>query len=105
MIPLIDREKTGCRIRMMMEERGITVQEVRSYLCLGCVQSIYHWFHGISLPTLDNLYALSELMQVPMDTLICGDRDYTQVKHERQVQRRMRFFYRNICCSMETRSE
>ena len=98
MIPLIDREKTGQQIRSMMEERGITVPEVQRYLCLGCVQSIYHWFQGKSLPSLDNLYALSELMQVPMDALICGDRGCVQIKTERPVQRRMRFFYRYIYC-------
>lgn len=54
MIPLIDREKTGRQIKMMMEARGITVQEVQRYLCLGCVQSIYHWFHGTSLSSLDD---------------------------------------------------
>lgn len=96
MIPLIDREKTGQQIKKMMEERGITVLEVQKYLCLGCVQSIYHWFHGLSLPSLDNLYALSELMQVPMDVLICGDRGCVQIKPDRPVQRRMRFFYRYI---------
>ncbi|MBE6018346.1 MAG: helix-turn-helix transcriptional regulator [Lachnospiraceae bacterium] len=98
MIPLIDREKTGRQIRMMMEERGITVQEAQSYLCLGCVQSIYHWFSGKSLPSLDNLYALSELMQVPMDALICGDRGCVQIKPETPIQKRMRFFYRYIYC-------
>lgn len=98
MIPLIDREKTGQQIRKIMDERGITVQEVQKYLCLGCVQSIYHWFHGMSLPSLDNLYALSELMQVPMDALICGERGCVQMRPEKPVQKRMRFFYRYICC-------
>ena len=98
MIPLIDREKSGRQIKMMMEARGLTVQEVQRYLCLGCVQSIYHWFHGISLPSLDNLYALSELLQVPMDALICGDRGCMQTESERPVQIRMWFFYICIYC-------
>ena len=98
MIPLIDREKTGQQIRKIMEERGITVLEIQKYLSLGCVQSIYHWLHGTSLPSLDNLYALSELIQVPMDALICGDRGCVQIKPDTPVQRRMRFFYIHIYC-------
>ena len=98
MIPLIDREKTGQQIKKMMEERGITVLEVQKYLCLGCVQSIYHWFHGKSLPSLDNLYALSELMQVPMDALVCGDRGCVQIEPDKPVQKRIRFFYRHTYC-------
>ena len=102
---MLDNRYALLFIRLMMEERGITVQEAQRYLCLGCVQSIYHWFHGISLPSLDNLYALSELMQVPMDVLICGDRGCMQIRHERPVQKRMRFFYRYICCINGRRSE
>ena len=29
---------------------------------------------GNSLPTIDNLYALSELFQMPVDEMICGNR-------------------------------
>ena len=105
MIPQIDREETGQQIRKLMEERGITVQQAQNYLCLGCVQSIYHWFHGMSLPTLDNLYALSELLQVPMDALISGDRGCVQAKKERPIQKRMRFFYIYIYCSMGKQSQ
>ena len=31
---------------------------------------------GRSLPTIDNVYALSELFKVPMDQIICGNREY-----------------------------
>ena len=96
MIPLIDSKETGRQLKKMMDERKISVREVQSYLHLGCVQSIYHWFHGMSLPSLDNLYALSELMQVPMDALVCGDRGCAQIKAEKPIQKRMRFFYRYI---------
>ena len=76
MFPIIDKVKTGRQIRRFMEMRGLTVQDVREALSLGCVQSVYHWFDGQSLPTLDNLYALSELLQVPMDMLVVGNRRY-----------------------------
>ena len=35
-------------------------------------QSVYDWFRGKNLPTLDNLYALSRLLMVPMDTLVAA---------------------------------
>ena len=76
MTPTIDKEKTGQQIRLLMRERGLTVRDVESALSLACVQSVYHWLDGQSLPTVDNLYALSELLKVPMDTLICGNRRY-----------------------------
>ena len=67
MVPVIDKQKTGNQIRKYMNLRGLSVQDVKTYLSLGCVQSVYHWLDGQSAPSLDNLYALSELLRVPMD--------------------------------------
>ena len=67
MIPLIDKRATGNQLRRLMDTRGITVKDVQQYLELGSVQSIYHWLNGSSMPTIDNLYALSELFQVTID--------------------------------------
>ena len=44
-----------------MDQHKLTVKAVQQFLGLGSAQSIYHWLNGISLPTIDNLYALSEL--------------------------------------------
>lgn len=74
MYPLIDRQATGQRIRQIMDERGISVKNMQEYLGFACVQSIYHWLDGTSLPSLDNLYAISELLQIPMDLIVCGNR-------------------------------
>ena len=76
MVPVIDKRKTGEQIRKYMNLRGLTVQDVKIYLSLGCVQSVYHWLDGQSARSLDNLYALSELLRVPMDLLVAGNRSY-----------------------------
>ena len=76
MTPTIDKAKTGQQIRLLMEKRGVTVRDVKDALSLACVQSVYHWLDGQSMPTLDNLYALNELLKVPMDMLVCGNRRY-----------------------------
>ena len=72
--PIIDVRGTGQRIRKIMEECGYTVSDVQEYLDLTTPQSIYHWFRGRNLPTIDNLYALSELFKVPIDEMVCGNR-------------------------------
>ena len=72
--PIINVRGTGQRIRKIMEERGYTVSDVQEYLNLTTPQSIYHWFRGRNLPTIDNLYALSELFKVPIDEMVCGNR-------------------------------
>ena len=74
MLPTINKRETGVNLRRIMDKRGITAKDVQEYLGLGCVQSVYRWIEGISMPTIDNLYALSELFQVPMDEMVCGNR-------------------------------
>lgn len=71
---MIDREATGKRIKECMEVRGFTVQDVQKYLNLATPQAVYHWLNGRSLPSIDNLYALSEYLHVPMDSLVRGSR-------------------------------
>ena len=67
MFPLINKQETGVNLRRIMDMRGITPKDVQEYLGLGCVQSVYRWIDGVNMPTIDNLYALSELFQVPID--------------------------------------
>lgn len=67
--------QTGQNIRHIMQMKGMAVKDVQEYLGLAAPQSIYHWFAGRSLPTVDNLYALSGLFCVPMDALVRGSRD------------------------------
>lgn len=74
MFPLINKRETGVNLRRILDMRGITLKDVQEYLGLGCVQSVYRWTEGISMPTIDNLYALSELLQVPIDAIVCGNR-------------------------------
>ena len=76
--PTIDTEKTGENLRNMMLRRGLTVKDIQKFLGLSAPQGIYHWFNGRNLPSVDNLYALSELFHVSMDSLLVGNRDYRQ---------------------------
>ena len=58
-----------------MNRCGLSAKDVQEYLGLGCVQSVYRWIDGINMPTIDNLYALSALFQVPIDSIVRGDRE------------------------------
>ena len=74
MFPLINKRETGIQLRRIMDRLGLSARDVQEYLGLGCVQSVYRWLDGQSMPTVDNLYALSELFQMPMDEIVCGNR-------------------------------
>ena len=92
MVPAIDQKATGRQIRIILKLRGFTVQDVKDRLMLGCVQSVYHWLDGQSLPSLDNLYALSKMLGVPMDRLIIGTEDYEKTKPAKEKTKHLLYY-------------
>lgn len=100
MFPLINKRETGVNLRRIMDKRGITAKDIQEYLGLGCVQSVYHWLEGISMPTIDNLYALSELFQVPIDAIVRGNRSSIVSnifsKPQNAQERRLYAYYERI---------
>lgn len=68
--PLIDMEATGKNIRKIMDEKGITPTEVQNVCGLGSLQAVYKWFGGKSVPNIDNLGILSNLLDTSIDDLV-----------------------------------
>ena len=93
MIPTIDMKTTGIRLKRIMKMYGFSVKDVQQYLGLGSVQSVYHWLNGSSLPTVDNLYALSELFQLSVDELLCGNRKFIESDKKFLQRRHLHSYY------------
>ena len=74
MFPTINLRETGTNLRRIMDKRGISPNDIKEFLNLGTVQSVYNWCNGLNMPTVDNLYALSQFLRVPIDEIICGNR-------------------------------
>ena len=68
--PVIDMVETGKNIVRLREDRGMTVRDVQAYFGFEEPQAIYKWQSGKSLPTVDNLYALGVLLEVPMEEIL-----------------------------------
>ena len=97
MIPVIDKRKTGINLRRLMDLRGITPKDVQQYLSLGCVQSVYRWLDGVSMPTIDNLYALSKMFHVPIDMIVRGNvdtSDYEMISNSSRNRRLFEYYKR-----------
>ena len=58
MFPTINKKETGVNLRRIMDMRGVKPKDIQEYLGFGCVQSVYRWLDGVSMPTVDNLYAI-----------------------------------------------
>ncbi len=88
--PVIDLAATGDNIRRLRMERGLTVKDLQNYFGFEEPRAIYKWQKGESLPTVDNLYALGNLLDVPMDQILVPVSLKLHIYGEQQV---------DSCCS------
>ncbi|MDR2043357.1 MAG: helix-turn-helix domain-containing protein [Clostridium sp.] len=74
--PVIDYVMTGKKLKAVCKDKNITAKELQRLLNLGSVQAVYNWFGGARLPNIDNLFAISKLLRVPMeDILVEGQKE------------------------------
>ena len=66
----VDIPATGSRIKELAMQRGITPEDFRRCLGLGCVQTIYKWYKGQAIPSIDNLIMIAHMLDVKLDDLI-----------------------------------
>lgn len=76
--PVLDPVATGARIKELRLKNGLTVEDVCEYMGFESVQAIYKWQRGESLPSIDNLYALSVLFETSIDDILRGSREESQ---------------------------
>ena len=83
--PVIDPVATGANICRLRKDRGLTVRDLHRCSSSQEAQAIYKWQRGQSLPSVDNLYALSALLQVPMNEIIVPTSHIVSLKQQAAV--------------------
>ena len=68
--PLIDMKSTGMLLRDVCGQRFLSVKDIQQMLIISSNQAVYCWFNGNNMPSLNNFYAMSKLLKVPMESLI-----------------------------------
>ena len=68
--PVIDPIATGKNIIRLRVERGLRVRDQHAYLRLAAPQAINKGQQVKSLQSVDNLYALGALFEVPMEDIL-----------------------------------
>ena len=71
--PILDAKATGARIKELRKAHHLKVEEVANFMGFESVQAVYKWQRGESLPTVDNLYALSKLFGTTVDDILRGN--------------------------------
>lgn len=93
----IDTKATGARIRELRKKHNLRVEDIRAYINLSDTQAIYKWQRGATLPSIENLLALSRLFNTTIEDIIqeLGEEDksspsvilWTYLKHPEVVQK------------------
>lgn len=68
--PVLDVDATGAKIKSLMNQRGITPRQLQIILNFPYVQTVYNWFSGKNMPTIDNLIVLAQVLGVTVDEII-----------------------------------
>ena len=68
--PVLDLEATGAKIKTLMKQRGITPRQLQLLLDFPYVQTVYNWYAGKNMPTIDNLVVLAQVLGVTMDDIV-----------------------------------
>ena len=74
--PTLNLKETGNRIHTLRVNSGYTVEDIAGYMGFSGPQAVYKWEWGKSLPTVDNLYALSKLFGVAIEKILVDNDEY-----------------------------
>lgn len=69
--PILDLQATGNRIKKIRTEKQISVTDICRYMGFENPQAVYKWQRGEALPTVDNLFALSRLLETSIENILC----------------------------------
>ena len=87
MFPVIDMAATGANITRLRKDRGLTVRELQTWFGFEEPQAIYKWQQGKSLPSVDNLYALSALLEVSIEEILVPSHRKSNMKNKGAVKK------------------
>ena len=68
--PVLDLNATGAKIKTIMKQKGMSPRRLHVIMDFPYVQTIYNWFAGKNMPTIDNLVVLASVLGVSMDELV-----------------------------------
>ncbi len=65
----LDRDRTCLNIKTLCDERGITVEFISEEMNVS-KQTVYSWFSGKKMPSVDHLIELADILNTSVDRLL-----------------------------------
>ena len=95
---MIDMHKTGEWLRYLCKRKNIPVSEIQEKLYISSNQAIYAWFNGKTLPYLNNMLALSDIICIPInDLLVIDEQEHPFFKYIESNGKRLLIYFYRLC--------
>ena len=69
-VPFVNTVATGRNIDMLRTKASLSVRDMQMVSGFATPQAIYKWFHGIAMPTIDNMVILAAMLGVTLDEIV-----------------------------------
>lgn len=67
---ILDIAATGLKIKALLIEKKIKAKDIAEKLGFASAYPVYKWMNGQTMPTLDNLVMLADLLDVKVDDVL-----------------------------------
>lgn len=69
-MPVIDVTATGKNIKDMIKAKGFKIADVQQRCGFNTPQAIFKWMRGDSVPTIDNMVIIADMLGVTIDQIV-----------------------------------
>lgn len=66
--------QTGMNIVRLRKENGVTIKQIQETMGFNTPQAIYKWQNGTTLPSLENLVVLADLLKTTISEIVAVER-------------------------------
>lgn len=71
----LDVKSSGQKLHAAIRKSGYSVRDIQKMLSLACPNSVYRWINGHTMPSIENLFRLSRILNTSMENLIAFKQD------------------------------
>lgn len=69
-VHVLDKQATCEKIKLEMDRQNISIRSLSEILGIS-YQALWKYTKGLSFPSIDHLYAISKVLDVKVDDLLC----------------------------------
>ena len=69
-MPVIDMKATGANIKHIAADKGMDAKDIQAVFGFGTPQTVFKWFRGATMPTIDNMIILAKVFDTTIDAII-----------------------------------